>query len=348
MLEDFSSINMKPHPKVVVGIISYNDQRYLEHNLPAMLKQDYPDFEILICNNFAEPEPIDNWLKTNFPEITVLNAGGNVGFGRAHNFMITEAKTRGADYYLCFNSDMVAEPDFISKLVAVAEADDKVGVVTGKLLSWRNFPNKPQEQSEFFIDTVGLIAHKNFHVIDRGQGEQDSGQYDQQISVFGASGAAPLFRIKMLDELSPEAGEFFDKHFFMYKEDVDLAMRIKWAGWKTVYTPHARAHHDRTAADPGGIIKKISKRRNVPDYIKRNSFLNQLLLTTKNWSSEFSLATKLKIGFFIMRYILFLLIFDRSVLSELKTYKNLRAAMIERREKMPRKLSASEFEQHLN
>ena len=62
--------------------------------------------------------------------------------------------------------------------------------------------------------------------------------------IFGPSGAAPLYRRAMLDDISFE-GEFFDEDFVMYREDADLAWRAQWRGWKGVYTPHAVAYHVR-------------------------------------------------------------------------------------------------------
>lgn len=330
----------------MVGILSFNDQKYLEHNLPAILDQDYPNYEVVICNNFEQPEAINQWIKKNFPKVNLVSAGGNVGFGRGHNY-IMKTQAKDAKYYLCFNSDMIASKDYLSKLVNVLEQDEEAGVVTGKLLAWNNFPEAPSGLQRNSIDTVGLIAKQNFHIIDKGQGQLDQGQFDEQEEVFGASGASPMFRMEMLKDIQHDEGEYFDKHFFMYKEDVDLAMRVRWAGWKVVYTPDAIAWHDRTASDPGGIIRKITKRRKVPAYIKRNSFLNQLLLTRKNWSPEFSLLTKLMILSFLAKYFAYIILFDIRVLTELKTYFKLAPVFKKRGQSMPRRLSAKQFEKWL-
>ena len=70
-------------PLVTIGILSFKDKKYLEKGLPSLLEQNYPNFEILICDNNEDPqEEIRKWINQTFPTIKVLNAGGNIGFGR--------------------------------------------------------------------------------------------------------------------------------------------------------------------------------------------------------------------------------------------------------------------------
>ena len=60
--------------------------------------------------------------------------------------------------------------------------------------------------------------------------------------VFGACGAAVLYRRAMLDEIG-----FLDSDFFLYDEDTDLNFRAQLAGWKCIYVPTAVAHHAANA-----------------------------------------------------------------------------------------------------
>ena len=62
--------------------------------------------------------------------------------------------------------------------------------------------------------------------------------------VFGATGAAAMFRRSFVEAVSVD-GEFFDEDFFSYREDADLAWRAQVMGWKCLYTPAAVAWHVR-------------------------------------------------------------------------------------------------------
>jgi GT2 family glycosyltransferase len=62
--------------------------------------------------------------------------------------------------------------------------------------------------------------------------------FDAPEPVFGACGAAVLYRRRMLDEIG-----FLDEDFFLYDEDTDLNFCTQLAGWKCAYGPTAVAHH---------------------------------------------------------------------------------------------------------
>ena len=78
--------------------------------------------------------------------------------------------------------------------------------------------------------------------------------------------------------------EFFDEDFFLYKEDVDLAWRLRIYGWKTVYQPKAVAYHGRGAGDSAAKTygKIIEERRKISERAKYYSFKNQRLMQIKN------------------------------------------------------------------
>ena len=83
--------------------------------------------------------------------------------------------------------------------------------------------------------------------IDIGQGSRDDSRFDGQREVFGVSAAAALYRRSALDAVSSD-GQAFDEAFFMYKEDVDLAWRLRRAGYAACVASEAVAYHGRTAA----------------------------------------------------------------------------------------------------
>lgn len=328
--------------KVTVGILSYKDKHYLEHGLPSLINQTYQNIEVLVCDNNEDPtNEIASWIKSSFPQFKVLNAGGNVGFGRGHNYLMQNAT---GEFYLCFNSDMFASSDYIQKLMQGFNQDPKVAVVTGKLLKWSNFPENPTQITENYIDTVGLLPHKNHYFAELGHAQKDIGQFDTLTEIWGCSGASPMFNLELLKQIQHSEGEFFDSNFFIYKEDIDLMYRLRWAGFKCIFQPEAVAWHDRTAENPGGFLENIKKRRSRPTYIKENSYLNQLILTYKNYSSSYTLETHFKTFFFHLKYTLYLLVFDFKTLKVLKKFKQLLPNLRQKRSAMPRSISAKQME----
>src|SRR5208283_1670990 len=108
---------------------------------------------------------------------------------------------------------------------------------------------------------------------DRGAGQVDDGQYERCEYVFGATGAAALYRRDMIDHISID-GEFYDHDFFVYREDADVAWRAQLFGWTCLYVPFAQGYHVRTV--------RPANRKNVAPFINMHSVKNRFLLRIKN------------------------------------------------------------------
>ncbi|MDX1389347.1 MAG: hypothetical protein R3344_09160, partial [Acidobacteriota bacterium] len=98
--------------------------------------------------------------------------------------------------------------------------------------------------------------------------------------VFGACGAAALYRRAMLETVrDPETG-FFDETFFAFYEDLDLAWRARRRGWKAVYRHRAVGYHARGSA--GGPSARWTAMRRRPPEIRFHIAKNRYLTILKN------------------------------------------------------------------
>ena len=139
-----------------------------------------------------------------------------------------------------------------------------IGSVAGKLLRPRTGTESP------IVDSTGHILYRNGWAANRGEGLPDSGQWERAEEVFGVTGAAPLYRMKMLREISDGSARPFDERFFAYIEDVDLDWRMRWLGWKAWYEPAVAWHH-----------RSATGARRSP-FILRHILKNRLLLVANN------------------------------------------------------------------
>jgi GT2 family glycosyltransferase len=184
-----------------------------------------------------------------------------VGFGVANNQGI---RNSSGDFVLLLNADVVLEQQFLAVLVKLIQQNQRAGLAAGKLLNY-------DERTR--LDSTGLIISKNRRAYDRGQGDLDTGQYDQEGEVFGVSGAACLCRRTMLEDIRYD-GEYFDELFFVYKEDVELSWRTRLFGWTCVYSPKALGWHHRKWG--------LGKRQDIPRQVRRHSLKNRYLMLLKN------------------------------------------------------------------
>ena len=253
---------------VSVLIVTWNSARFLEQCFASIDRQDYPDLEVIIVDN-ASSDETRSLLSARSPAWQVLYNDRNLGFAAAQNQAIQNAR---GEWLLCLNPDVMLASDFISQLVAAGNAHTQAGAVCGKLLRWDPDSVQPQTRT---LDSTGIYFTRNMRHLDRGAEETDAGQYERRQWVFGATGAAALFRCSFVEAATVE-GQFFDEDFFSYREDADLAWRAQLMGWKCIYVPLAVAWHVRRVTP--------ERREKLPHEINWHSVKNRFLMRGKNAS----------------------------------------------------------------
>ncbi len=273
------------HPLVSINLLTHNAEEYLRGCLASIFSQTYPNLEYLIIDNVSTDKTRDMlWGLEPQENLRIIFNKKNVGFAAGHNQGFKESRGK---YILCLNQDAVLDNSFVKKAVEVFEKDNKVGAVQGKLLRWNSGGFLDNKQLGYkishIIDNTGLVMLKNRRIIGRGQGEIDEGQFAQSEEIFGVDGAAPLYRRGALEDVKVD-GEYFDEDFFCYKEDVDLAWRLRLCGWRNVYQPEAVGWHARTAGDSAAInyFGIIKERVKISPFAKSMAFKNQRLMQIKN------------------------------------------------------------------
>ncbi|MDO8667791.1 MAG: glycosyltransferase family 2 protein [bacterium] len=326
---------------------SYRTSKYLPYFIDSIKKQDYGNIELIFMDN-SELADNDNvkFIKANYPEAKILRSGENLGFARAFNLLITQARKNAASYFLASNIDMIYEPNVVSELVNSVMKTPQIASATCKIKRW-DFSERDSEGKgkTNFIDTVGINITKEHRFMDRGQGDIDHGQFDREEEIFGASGAAAIYRLSALDDVAfiNEDGrkEYFDELMFMYKEDVDLAYRLEWAGYKCLYNPNAVIYHDRAISSRGrGIIGIIKGRLGKKEKYKEWSWLNHHIILQKMLDSSYSKPVILKTIWYEIKSNLFVLVFERHILKQVWQLFKLRKQIKSRRGQIKRRIKA--------
>jgi len=254
------------NPLVSVTIVTYNSRKYLAKCLNSVFRQTYRELEIILVDN-ASTDGAGEMLGGYESCARVIRNRRNLGFAIGQNQAIEASR---GDWVLALNPDVRLEPDFLDRLVGSGTVDPRVGTVCGKLLRATRDLGRPPEPR---IDSAGLYFTPSFRHFDRGWNEPDDGRYSQAEYVFGATGAAALYRRRMIDSARLADG-FFDPAFFSYREDADVAWRAQLLGWRCLYVPEAVGHHVRRVIP--------NSRRNVPSRLRMHSVKNRFLMRIKN------------------------------------------------------------------
>jgi GT2 family glycosyltransferase len=231
--------------KVLVSLVTHDHSSDVERLLPTLSAQTERALAIHALDNASEDGSRAALAAAQrvspFP-FTLVASRVNLGYAGGHNQAIAEAVRQGIPWVLVLNSDVLLAPDFVEKLLAAAEAPghERVGSLAGKILRAEGENLTPTN----VVDSVGLHMTRNGRHFDLGAGEQDAGQYDAPAEVFGVSGCAALYRTSALSDVRISTG-YFDDDFFVYREDVDLAWRLRGRGHTALCVPSALAWHRR-------------------------------------------------------------------------------------------------------
>ncbi len=274
--------------KLTVQLVTWNGAKYVPFLCESLRRQTFTDWELLIIDNASKDATVA-LLKKELPRFSCLyrlmENAHNIGFAGGHNQAFSQSSS---EFVVLINQDMYLASDCLQKLMAAIEANKNAAVVAPRLMRW-NFDRSVTEglESGFTttIDSLGLRVLKNRRVIELGAGETWLPKNQPEtVEVFGVSGALPFFRRSSLTATVLPAGTVFDNLYESYKEDVDLAFRLRLAGFTAYAVMGAAAYHDRSAAHDAALDDRAASagKRHQSDLVAFNSYKNHLATLYKN------------------------------------------------------------------
>ncbi|MCY1720920.1 glycosyltransferase family 2 protein [Prolixibacteraceae bacterium Z1-6] len=247
--------------KVAIVILNWNGVKLFPDFLPSILEHSQGEnIEIIIADNGSTDHSLD-YLKTNYPTVTLMDLETNYGFAKGYNVALQQID---ADYFVLLNSDVKVEKGWIEPCIKQFEKDQKIAAVQPKVLSY----NEP-EYFEYagaaggFIDKYGYPFCRG-RILDKV--EKDEKQYNTSSEIFWATGACMFVRA---DVFKNSGG--LDADFWAHMEEIDLCWRLKNRGYKIVYEPQSTIYHLGGGSLEYGNPKKV--------YL---NFRNNLFMLYKN------------------------------------------------------------------
>lgn len=195
-------------------------------------------FEVILIDNNSGDGSVEA-LRAQFPQISIIVNDHNLGFGRANNQGMRQAK---GQYIMLLNSDTVVLDHALEKMVSYLDKHADAMMIGPKVLnSDGTFQHAcrrmlPTPLSSFY-HLFGLVKifRRNTRV-NAYKGYNREPNVTEPVEAL--SGAAMMFRREVF-----EATGGFDERFFMYGEDLDLCKQVFDRGWKTVFLHTAEIIH---------------------------------------------------------------------------------------------------------
>ena len=286
--------------KLTIQLVVFNndEQEYISYLFDSIKKQTFKDFDLLIVDN-SEGKKILDVAKKQAEEAgfdySVIDMKGNVGFARANNEAYRNAKT---PYIMVLNPDMYLEKDALEKMVDFLDIHKDTASISTRLMRW-DFERVKKEKSVESgftkqIDAIGIRLLRNRRAVEwlaQYDWVEDSENPDIKkiynksiVEVFGVSGAMAMYRKTVVDEVLLDGGNLFDPTYHSYKEDLDLAYRLRNAGYTSYVLLDTVCYHDRTAAAPKGLkdFSAILNKGKQSEYVRFHSYKNHIRTLYKN------------------------------------------------------------------
>jgi GT2 family glycosyltransferase len=240
---------------ISIVIVNYNVREFLRGALESIrrsLANGNLTGEIMVVDN-ASIDGSQEMVRRDFPDVKLYDLPKNIGFGRANNIAMRDAK---GDYILVVNPDTILGEDTLGVMIDFMKSHPECGVSGCKLLNAdgsfqvscrRGFPSPWASFTKLFglasiFPNSPLFAQYNLTYLP----------VDETYEIDALAGAFML--------LSREAFEKtggFDEDFFMYGEDIDLSYRIKKAGLNVYYVHSTSTVHFKGESTRRSVLNEV-------------------------------------------------------------------------------------------
>jgi len=201
------------YPRVAVVVCAYNAERTIDQCLASLAVLNYPDYEVIVVNDGSYDRTLE--IAEGYDYCRIISQP-NKGLSVARN-VGAEAATGEIVAYT--DSDCVADPDWLTYLVAKMEASDLVAC---------GGPNFPPPEDSLVPAAVAVAPGGPTHVLI-------SDEVAEHIA-----GCNMAFRREVLIQLGG-----FDPIYRAAGDDVDICWRFQDAGYTIGFSPAAVVWHFR-------------------------------------------------------------------------------------------------------
>ncbi|MFH0943086.1 MAG: glycosyltransferase family 2 protein [Candidatus Beckwithbacteria bacterium] len=263
---------------ISIIIVNFKTEKLTLQTIASVFQADPPSgrIEVILVDN-ASQDNTGAKVRKKFPQVKIIQTDKNLGFAGGNNLGLRQAKGR---YILLLNSDTIIQPDTLITMVKFMNENPQVGLSTCRVelvngnidpASHRGFPF-PWAAFTYLSGLEKLFPHSplfsRYH-----QGWKDlntTHEIDSPVGAFFFLRQKALSQVGLLDE-----------KFFMYGEDIDLAFRIKQAGWKIMYVPQTKITHLKGAS---GLNNQAKQSRLITT---QNFFAAMKIFYSKHYQKKY-------------------------------------------------------------
>lgn len=254
-------MGMASHPRVRIGIVSWNTAALLDRCLSALPAAIAGlDADVVVVDNASDDASAS--VAASHADVAVIENSTNLGYAKAMNQALRHGPA--ADVLVALNPDTEPPVGSIRMLVERLLADRSLGLVVPRLVQ----TDGSDQHSAYRFASLRVALAVSLcpaAVLRRGIGRrlwlEGFSDHRRQVDVDWAIGAVHVLRAAALDGQAP-----YDERWFMYGEDVELCWRLRREGWRVRLEGDVTVPHVGNASGAQAWGTERSIRWLVPTY----------------------------------------------------------------------------------
>lgn len=207
------------YPFVSLLVVNFNGKDIMKVCLPSLFRMDYPKdrYEVIVVDNGSTDGSVE-FLKEHYPKIKIVQNSKNLGYVGINEGI----KFCRGTYIYFLNNDLTLKKDCLKHMIQEIENDDSIGMVAHNTVNY--FDRR--------IVSGGTWVSRAMYC---GHYPKDDDKLTKVIPYLGGG----VVRKSVISEY----GYLFDPGYFIYAEDLDLGLRIRLLGMRTVLVTNALCYH---------------------------------------------------------------------------------------------------------
>jgi GT2 family glycosyltransferase len=214
--------------RVAIVVLNWNGWKDTQMCLSSLRQLNYNNYEVIVVDNGSSDDSVDR-IRSDSPEVTIIENGENRGFAGGCNAGIGHALSNTSDFVWLLNNDTIVDPEALRRLVDKAREDRRIAVVGSAIY----FMEEPHSLQAWGGGRVNFCLGRSRHFLAPVRDD----------AVDFITGARMLVSREGFESVG-----LLDEQFFMYWEDADLCFRVRKAKWKLAVAGDSRIWHKGSAS----------------------------------------------------------------------------------------------------
>ncbi|WGS83781.1 glycosyltransferase family 2 protein [Methylomonas sp. UP202] len=234
---------------IVAVMVNWNGKAYLQKSISSVLRELVSHHgELLLIDNASTDGSVD-FVRENFPNVTILEMGKNLGgAGGFSAGMRAALQSKKCEFIWLLDNDIVVEPNALSPLLDCLKTTSYAGAA-GSQICLYDKPDTIQEIGARLTPWLGGLQQCF-------SGQRRLTSFEAAFEVDYLAACSILIRRSCLEQ----TGVFGD--FFIFYDDVEWGLRAKREGWSLWGVPASVIRHQYSAIKPIIAWREYYRKRN--------------------------------------------------------------------------------------